>query len=110
KGCDGRIDRHCSTVSAPRGLLNDRFLLRSRNDWPCHGQTGRAINLSSKWEGRMVGTQTNSRNSRVNRRRVLKAGTAAAVMAMAPAVLRAQGRAIKIGLVTPTTGPLAIFA
>jgi branched-chain amino acid transport system substrate-binding protein len=58
----------------------------------------------------MVGTQTNSRNSRVNRRRLLKAGTAAAVMAMAPAVLRAQGRAIKIGLVTPTTGPLAIFA
>ena len=58
----------------------------------------------------MVGTQTNSRNSPVNRRRLLKAGTAAAVMAMAPAVLRAQGRAIKIGLVTPTTGPLAIFA
>jgi branched-chain amino acid transport system substrate-binding protein len=58
----------------------------------------------------MVGTQTNSRNSRLNRRRLLKAGTAAAVMAMAPTVLRAQGRAIKIGLVTPTTGPLAIFA
>lgn len=58
----------------------------------------------------MVGIQTNARNSRVSRRRLLKAGTAAAVMAMAPTVLRAQGRAIKIGLVTPTTGPLAIFA
>jgi branched-chain amino acid transport system substrate-binding protein len=29
---------------------------------------------------------------------------------MAPGVLRAQDRAIKIGLVTPATGPLAIFA
>src|SRR5262249_22749620 len=29
---------------------------------------------------------------------------------VAPAVLRAQARAIKIGLVTPSTGPLAVFA
>ncbi len=58
----------------------------------------------------MIGNQTNSRNSLVSRRRVLKTGTAVAVMAMAPTILRAQGRAIKIGLVTPTTGPLAIFA
>ncbi len=58
----------------------------------------------------MIGNQTNWRNSLVSRRRVLKTGTAVAVMAMAPTILRAQGRAIKIGLVTPTTGPLAIFA
>jgi branched-chain amino acid transport system substrate-binding protein len=58
----------------------------------------------------MVGTQTNLPKSPVSRRRVLKTGTAATLLAMAPGVLRAQGRPIKIGLVTPTTGPLAIFA
>ena len=56
----------------------------------------------------MVGTQTNK--SGVSRRKVLKTGTAAVALVMAPTVLRAQGRAIKIGLVTPATGPLAIFA
>lgn len=56
----------------------------------------------------MVGIQTNK--LALTRRRVLKAGTAAVVSVMTPAVLRAQGRAIKIGLVTPATGPLAIFA
>jgi len=49
-----------------------------------------------------------------NRRQLLKnasvALSGAAAFAMAPAVLRAQGRTIKIGLVTPTTGPLAAFA
>src|SRR5262245_46149440 len=47
------------------------------------------------------------------RRQVLKHASAAlsgAALAMAPAVVRAQARAIKIGLVTPTTGPLAVFA
>jgi branched-chain amino acid transport system substrate-binding protein len=44
------------------------------------------------------------------RRQVLKTTAAgAAAIVMAPAV-RAQARAIKIGLVTPTTGPLAVFA
>jgi branched-chain amino acid transport system substrate-binding protein len=47
--------------------------------------------------------------STASRRQILKTGTAATFLAMSPAVLRAQGRAIKIGLVTPTTGPLAIF-
>ena len=56
----------------------------------------------------MVGTQTNK--SALSCRKVLKTGTAAAALVMAPTVLRAQGRAIKIGLVTPATGPLAIFA
>src|SRR6185312_12773368 len=45
-----------------------------------------------------------------NRRQVLQTGTAATFIAMTPTVLRAQNRAIKIGLVTPTTGPLAVFA
>ena len=47
------------------------------------------------------------------RRQVLKHASAAlsgAALAMTPAVVRAQARAIKIGLVTPTTGPLAVFA
>ncbi len=48
------------------------------------------------------------------RREVLKNASAAmgaaAVMTMAPAVVRAQKKTIKIGLVTPTTGPLAFFA
>jgi branched-chain amino acid transport system substrate-binding protein len=56
----------------------------------------------------MVGTQTIK--SPLSRRRILKTGAAAAAFVMAPAVVRAQGRAIKIGLVTPATGPLAIFA
>ena len=55
----------------------------------------------------MVGIQT---IKSVSRRRVLKSGAALAIMGMAPAVLKAQGRPIKIGLVTPATGPLAIFA
>ncbi|MGH6725834.1 MAG: ABC transporter substrate-binding protein [Pseudolabrys sp.] len=45
-----------------------------------------------------------------SRRRILKTAGAATFLAMTPAVLRAQNRAIRIGLVTPTTGPLAIFA
>src|SRR5215471_5987373 len=47
------------------------------------------------------------------RRQVLKHASAAlsgAALPMAPAVVRAPARAIKIGLVTPTTGPLAVFA
>jgi branched-chain amino acid transport system substrate-binding protein len=44
-----------------------------------------------------------------SRRQVLKTGAAATFVAMAPSALRAQNRAVKIGLVTPTTGPLAIF-
>ena len=48
------------------------------------------------------------------RRHVLKnasmALSGAAAFAMAPAILRAQARTINIGLVTPTTGPLAVFA
>jgi branched-chain amino acid transport system substrate-binding protein len=58
----------------------------------------------------MVGSQTNWPKAAATRRQVLKTGTAATFLAMAPGVLRAQGRAIKIGLVTPATGPLAIFA
>jgi len=53
----------------------------------------------------MVGIQTNW-----NRRKIIKTGAAATALVMAPSVLRAQGRAIKIGLVTPATGTLAIFA
>ncbi len=45
-----------------------------------------------------------------SRRRILQTAGAATFLAMTPAVLRAQNRAIRIGLVTPTTGPLAIFA
>jgi branched-chain amino acid transport system substrate-binding protein len=45
-----------------------------------------------------------------SRRQVLKTGAAATFLAMTPAVLRAENRVIRIGLVTPTTGPLAIFA
>jgi branched-chain amino acid transport system substrate-binding protein len=48
------------------------------------------------------------------RREILTQGAAAlsgaAAAAMAPAILRAQARPIRIGLVTPTTGPLAVFA
>jgi branched-chain amino acid transport system substrate-binding protein len=48
------------------------------------------------------------------RRQVLKnasmALSGAAAFTMAPAILRAQARTIIIGLVTPTTGPLAVFA
>ena len=58
----------------------------------------------------MVGIQTNWRDGAATRRQIFKTGTAATFMAMAPGVLRAQNRAIKIGMVTPTTGPLAIFA
>jgi branched-chain amino acid transport system substrate-binding protein len=53
-------------------------------------------------------------HSRQTRRQVLKAGatalSGAAAWTMAPAVLRAQARAVTIGLVTPSTGPLAVFA
>jgi branched-chain amino acid transport system substrate-binding protein len=55
-------------------------------------------------------TNKYSLNLVASRRQILKAGTAATFMAMAPSVLRAQNHAIKIGLVTPATGPLAIFA
>lgn len=52
--------------------------------------------------------------ARTTRRTVLKtaagAAGAAAAWCAAPGILRAQGRPIKIGLVTPTTGPLAFFA
>jgi len=52
--------------------------------------------------------------ARQTRRQLLRNATTAlsgaAALTMAPAVLGAQGRAIKIGLVTPTTGPLAAFA
>jgi branched-chain amino acid transport system substrate-binding protein len=58
----------------------------------------------------MVGIQTNTPNYAASRRQVLRTGVAATFLVMAPGVLRAQNRAIKIGLVTPTTGPLAIFA
>jgi branched-chain amino acid transport system substrate-binding protein len=47
------------------------------------------------------------------RRQVLAHGSAALIGAAAfgaPAVLRAQARPIRLGLVTPTTGPLAVFA
>jgi len=55
----------------------------------------------------MVGIQT---IKSVSRRRILKSGGAGVIMAMAPRALWAQARPIKIGLVTPATGPLAIFA
>jgi branched-chain amino acid transport system substrate-binding protein len=58
----------------------------------------------------MVGNQTNPSRRSISRRRILKTGAAAAAVGTMPAVLHAQNRAIKIGLVTPTTGPLAIFA
>ena len=52
--------------------------------------------------------------ARPSRRDVLKTAAQAAggtaFLAMAPSVLRAQARSVKIGLVTPTTGPLAFFA
>ena len=57
----------------------------------------------------MVGAKTNSPKMAASRRQVLKTGAAATFVAMAPSALRAQNRAVKIGLVTPTTGPLAIF-
>jgi len=53
-------------------------------------------------------------NGGFSRREMLKTTSAAVGGAMAsvaaPAVLRAQARPIKIGLVTPATGPLAFFA
>jgi len=48
-----------------------------------------------------------------SRRQLLQQGSAALIGAAAfgtPAVLRAQARPIRLGLVTPTTGPLAAFA
>jgi len=48
-----------------------------------------------------------------SRRDILKTAsvtTGAALLVMAPAIVRAQARTIKIGLVTPATGPLAFFA
>jgi branched-chain amino acid transport system substrate-binding protein len=49
--------------------------------------------------------------SATTRRDLLKTGAGAAVLTLsAPAVLRAQARPVRIGLVTPTTGPLAFFA
>lgn len=60
-------------------------------------------------------TKTTQRLSAAKSRRdVLKqastAAGAAAFMALAPAIARAQNRTIKIGCVTPTTGQLAYFA
>jgi len=59
-------------------------------------------------------TKQNTKNCRAGRtrRQILTHGAAtlASAVALAPAVLRAQARPIKIGLVTPTTGPLAVFA
>ena len=52
--------------------------------------------------------QTN--NSRPSRRRLLQGSAALGFALAAPGVLRAQARPVKIGLVTPTTGPLAVFA
>src|SRR5229473_447271 len=52
--------------------------------------------------------------ARQTRRQLLRNATTAlsgaAALTMAPAVLGAQSRAVKIGLVTPATGPLAAFA
>jgi branched-chain amino acid transport system substrate-binding protein len=49
-----------------------------------------------------------------SRREILKqassAAGAAAILSLAPAIARAQKKTIKIGCVTPTTGPLAFFA
>jgi branched-chain amino acid transport system substrate-binding protein len=47
--------------------------------------------------------------SRVNRAAFLRAGTAAGLAVAAPRVAFAAPRTIKIGLVQPTTGPLAFF-
>jgi branched-chain amino acid transport system substrate-binding protein len=62
----------------------------------------------------MVATRNESHFGPASRRTVLKTAAGAAGVATAwlavPAVLRAQARPIKIGLVTPTTGPLAFFA
>jgi branched-chain amino acid transport system substrate-binding protein len=59
-------------------------------------------------ESETMGRRT---TSNFNRRAVLKtAAGGVAALVSAPAALRAQARPIKIGLVTPTTGPLASFA
>ncbi len=54
------------------------------------------------------------RGAPLSRRSILKtASTAAggaALMTLAPALARAQRKSVKIGLVTPSTGPLAVFA
>src|SRR5690242_19717665 len=47
---------------------------------------------------------------RVSRRDWLKAAGAAAVVAAAPAVGRAQGKEVKLGYILPVTGPLAFEA
>lgn len=52
-------------------------------------------------------TQTPQKTAR---RRVLQAAGAAAAIGGAPAITRAQSRTIKVGFVTPQTGPLAPFA
>jgi len=59
---------------------------------------------------------TNDRSIRASasRRDILKSTSAiigsAAALSFAPRIARAQSKRIKIGLVTPTTGPLAFFA
>jgi branched-chain amino acid transport system substrate-binding protein len=57
---------------------------------------------------------TNGFRSRQTRRQVLKNASTAlsgvVACTIAPAILRAQSRTINIGLVTPTTGPLSVFA
>jgi branched-chain amino acid transport system substrate-binding protein len=45
--------------------------------------------------------------SRIDRRTALKTGAAAAALVAAPVYLRAQGAAVKIGILQPVTGPLA---
>ena len=79
-------------------------------DGPCHTRGGHAINLPTKRGGKNGWYSNEYAEIHGSRRQVLKTGTAATLLAMAPGVLRAQERAIKIGLVTPATGPLAIFA
>jgi branched-chain amino acid transport system substrate-binding protein len=62
----------------------------------------------------MSSQRTNGIRSNENRRQFLKKASAsvsgAFALTIAPTVLRAQTRTINIGLVTPTTGPLAAFS
>jgi len=46
----------------------------------------------------------------MNRRAFLKAAGAAAVLSAGPAVVRAQGKEVKLGYILPVTGPLAFEA
>jgi branched-chain amino acid transport system substrate-binding protein len=44
-----------------------------------------------------------------DRRNLIKAGSSAAALSVLPKLARAQGSALKIGYVSPQTGPLALF-